>query len=69
MVLLKDLAMTALRRDGTNEAARQKGGLYGLGYLLATAVFALGYQSGCRKAEILAINDNGVCLLCLLYSE
>jgi hypothetical protein len=31
----------------------------GLGLLLGGAVFAYGLSSGCRKAEILAINDDG----------
>lgn len=44
---------------GGEEGDRLRGGILGLGYLLATAVFAHGYWNGCRKAEILAINDNG----------
>ena len=55
------------RREGGAQELRQKGGFYGIGYLLATAVFALGYSKGCRKAEILAINDNGK--FCRLFSS
>ena len=32
--------------------------MLGLGLLLGGAVFAYGLQQGCRKAEILAINDD-----------
>jgi hypothetical protein len=41
------------------EADRVKGGPLGLGLLIGAATFAYGYASGCRKAEILAINDDG----------
>lgn len=33
-------------------------GMLGLGVLIAKATFAHGYSSGCRTAQILAINDN-----------
>jgi hypothetical protein len=33
----------------------------GLGLLLGGAVFSHGRSCGCRKAEILAINDDGEC--------
>jgi hypothetical protein len=41
------------------EGQRIKGGVLGLGLLLGGATFAYGYSCGCRKAEILAINDDG----------
>lgn len=47
------------RGKGGEEGDRLRGGILGLGFLLAAAVFAYGYWQGCRKAEILAINDNG----------
>ena len=56
---LSSLVLLPRRRKGGEEGDRQRGGILGLGALLATAVFAYGYWSGCRKAEILAINDNG----------
>lgn len=36
-----------------------RGGALGLGLLLGAMVFAFGNAAGCRKAEILAINDDG----------
>jgi hypothetical protein len=36
-----------------------RGGALGLGLLLGGATFAYAYSCGCRKAEILAINDDG----------
>jgi hypothetical protein len=33
-------------------------GMLGLGVLIAKATFAHGYSSGCKTAQILAINDN-----------
>ena len=41
------------------EGERLRGGALGLGLLLGCATFAYGLQKGCRKAEILAINDDG----------
>lgn len=57
---------------------RTRGGILGLGLLIGGATFAFGWEHGCKKAEILAINDDGtfffsssssVCLnSCSLYS-
>jgi len=55
------------RGKGGEEGDRQRGGILGLGHLLATAVFAHGYWNGCHKAEILAINDNGTPPISLLH--
>lgn len=41
------------------EGQRVRGGPLGLGLLLGAATFAYGYSQGCRKAEILAIDDDG----------
>jgi hypothetical protein len=41
------------------EGSRVRGGILGLGLLLGGATFAFGLAAGCRKAEILAINDEG----------
>lgn len=38
---------------------RLRGGTLGMGLLLGGAAFAHGLANGCRKAEILAINDDG----------
>ena len=48
---------TAGRRG--EEGERTRGGVLGLGLLLGGATFAHGLACGCRKAEILAINDDG----------
>jgi hypothetical protein len=42
-----------------DEGQRVRGGVLGLGLLIGLAVFAHGAACGCRKAEILAINDDG----------
>lgn len=41
------------------EGEKTRGGVLGLGLLLGGAVFAHGLEKGCKKAEILAINDDG----------
>ena len=41
------------------EGERVRGGALGLGLLMGGAVFSLGHSSGCKKAEILAIKDDG----------
>lgn len=41
-----------------DEGDRVRGGPLGLGLLLGAATFSWGYERGCRKAEILAINDD-----------
>ena len=46
------------RGVGGIEGDRLRGGVLGLGLLLGAATFAFGYQLGCTKAEILAINDD-----------
>ncbi len=43
-------------RDG--KSARERG--VGLGLLISAAVIAYGAERGCKKAEILAINDDGM---------
>jgi hypothetical protein len=43
------------------EADRVRKNPLGLGLLLGGAVFSYGRSCGCRKAEILAINDDGEC--------
>uniref|UniRef100_A0A061RJP7 Uncharacterized protein n=1 Tax=Tetraselmis sp. GSL018 TaxID=582737 RepID=A0A061RJP7_9CHLO len=45
-------------RQGSEVRARVWGSPRGLGLLLGGATFAYGFESGCRKAEILAINDD-----------
>ncbi len=40
-------------------ASGGEGGMMGTGVLLGTSVLAHGWSIGCRKAEILAINDDG----------
>ena len=51
--------LVLLRRKRGEEGQRVRGGILGLGLLIAMAVFAHGYAAGCSKAEILAINDDG----------
>lgn len=41
------------------EGQRIRGGVLGLGLLLGGATFSFGHKCGCKKAEILAINDDG----------
>jgi hypothetical protein len=41
------------------EADRVRKNALGLGLLLGGAVFSYGRSCGCKKAEILAINDDG----------
>lgn len=36
------------------------GSFFGLSLLIAAAVMSYGYECGCTKAEMLAINDDGV---------
>ena len=49
---------TAFRLKGA-EGERLRGGALGLGLLMGGAVFSFGFSNGCRKAEILAIKDDG----------
>lgn len=42
-----------------SEGERIRGGALGLGLLLGVATFAYAHRRGCRKAEILAIDDYG----------
>jgi hypothetical protein len=42
-----------------DEGARVRRNALGLGLLLGAAVFSFGASCGCRRAEILAINDDG----------
>ncbi len=46
-------------RLGGEEGDRVRGGPLGLGLIVGGAVFTHGWQRGCKKAEILAINDDG----------
>ena len=55
--------MSFCRKDG-EEGDRIRGGILGLGTLMAVAVFSHGFWSGCRTAEILAINDDGMDYCC-----
>lgn len=48
------------------EAMRTRGGILGLGLLVGGATFSYGYESGCHTAEILAINDDGRMIHCLI---
>ena len=48
----------AFRLKGA-EGERLRGGALGLGLLMGGAVFSFGFSNGCRKAEILAIKDDG----------
>ena len=41
------------------EGERLRSGALGLGLLMGGAVFSFGHSCGCRKAEILAIKDDG----------
>lgn len=41
------------------QGMRVRAGLLGLGLLMGGATFAFGRERGCRKAEILAIDDDG----------
>lgn len=41
-----------------SEGERVRGGALGLGLLMGRATFAYGYSCGCKKAEILAIDDD-----------
>mmetsp|Transcript_9881 Transcript_9881/g.28287 ORF Transcript_9881/g.28287 Transcript_9881/m.28287 type:complete len:130 (-) Transcript_9881:131-520(-) len=45
-------------KRGSEERSRAWGSPRGLGLLLGGATFAYGLEAGCRKAEILAINDD-----------
>ena len=47
-------------KKGSETRTRAWGSPLGLGLLLGGATFAYGYEAGCRKAEILAINDDGM---------
>ena len=42
-----------------SEGERLRGGVLGLGLLMGGAVFAFGHSCGCKRAEILAIKDDG----------
>lgn len=46
------------RNKSGQEGQRIRGGVLGLGLLVGGATFAFGYEAGCTKAEILAINDD-----------
>ena len=50
--------------------AKAKRNIVGLGLIVALASFAYGREAGCRKAEMLAINDDGVLawLRCQLHA-
>jgi hypothetical protein len=50
---------TCLPRLKGSEGLRVRQNALGLGLLLGAAVFAHGRRCGCKKAEILAINDDG----------
>lgn len=45
--------------ESGDRGARVRGGILGLGLLIGGATFAFAWESGCSRAEILAINDNG----------
>ena len=45
------------------EGERLRGGHRGLGLYVGVATFAFAHSKGCTRAEILAINDDGVSLL------
>uniref|UniRef100_A0A7S3QND3 Uncharacterized protein n=1 Tax=Dunaliella tertiolecta TaxID=3047 RepID=A0A7S3QND3_DUNTE len=47
-----------LDRMKGSEGERVRGGVLGLGLLVGGATFSYGYSCGCKKAEILAINDD-----------
>jgi hypothetical protein len=42
------------------EGGRLRGGPRGLGLYVGVATFAFAHSKGCKRAEILAINDDGV---------
>ena len=42
-----------------DEGDRIRGGALGLGLMIGCATFAYGVRKGCKKAEILAIKDDG----------
>ena len=42
-----------------DHGSRTRCGLFGLGVLIGGATFAFGWERNCKKAEILAINDDG----------
>eukprot|EP01025_Chloroclados_australasicus_P003932 TRINITY_DN10939_c1_g1_i8.p3 TRINITY_DN10939_c1_g1~~TRINITY_DN10939_c1_g1_i8.p3 ORF type:complete len:238 (-),score=22.34 TRINITY_DN10939_c1_g1_i8:1414-2127(-) len=48
------LEVLVRQEKGTSSA---KGGIFGLGFWLGMALFSYAYQLGCRKLEILSIND------------
>lgn len=39
-------------------------GMMGLGAIVTRATFTHGFEHGCKTAQILAINDDGMCFLC-----
>jgi hypothetical protein len=55
------LFLTPCRLRG-DDGDRVRGGALGLGLLMGGAVFSYGRQRGCRKAEILAIDDDSECV-------
>lgn len=55
--------MGLLCRVRGSEGERLRGGVLGLGLLMGGAVFAFGHSCGCKRAEILAIKDDGGCSL------
>ena len=58
LCLCKASALTLCSLKG-EQGARAKRNLVGLGLIVALASFAWGRENGCRKAEMLAINDDG----------
>ena len=54
-LLMSDARLAEADRD------RVRGGsFFGLSLLIAAAVMSHGLECGCRKAEMLAINDDGI---------
>ncbi|KAL4420811.1 hypothetical protein ABPG75_010467 [Micractinium tetrahymenae] len=53
-----DTLQVFTRGQRGEEGARTRGGALGLGLLMGAATFSFGAAAGCRKAEILAINDD-----------
>ncbi|KAL4451281.1 hypothetical protein ABPG77_009353 [Micractinium sp. CCAP 211/92] len=53
-----DTLQVFTRGQRGEEGARTRGGALGLGLLMGAATFSFGVERGCRKAEILAINDD-----------
>lgn len=54
-------ALQVFTRGMTGERGeRLRGGPQGLGLYVGLATFAYGHSKGCTRAEILAINDDGV---------